>query len=428
MDYQAIGSSEHSLDVQKGPRYASRRLFAPWFPEFDPAHRRAKTFKAWWTRRKTVLLNACIVATLVLLANSIGTIVMFQRHGDLRVFKGHCLTSSHINLGAHMVINILSSMLLGVSNLCMQLLSAPTRAEVDAAHREKQWLDIGVLSIRNLRSIAWPRRIAWGILALASLPIHVVYNSAVINITPQNSYIWAVVAPSFLSGAPYSLATMSATLESRADTLVLGLDRSSHLTQNAVGTSNDPMMYFDYHSRGIARVQHDVVNDGQSFKVLSTFDCLKRYTAFERDASDVILVSTKDALNNSTNVHESRNSLLVLGNQINTWVWVNPKAALWACGVSNSFNCFKPETWNSNAQLITDWNVRGYKIDYCLAKEQYLGDRCELQLELEIMKSKPGEPVIHHKLTNFLTRDSGLRGHLGQMCLHLLYSICLCVG
>ncbi|OJJ82358.1 uncharacterized protein ASPGLDRAFT_531052 [Aspergillus glaucus CBS 516.65] len=55
--------------------------------------------------------------------------------------------------GAHLVINILSTLMLAGSNFTMQCLCAPTRKDLDRAHQSNRWLDIGAPSIRNLRSI-----------------------------------------------------------------------------------------------------------------------------------------------------------------------------------------------------------------------------------------------------------------------------------
>jgi hypothetical protein len=88
----------------------------------------------------------------------------------------------------HIVINILSTLLLGASNYTMQVLSSPTRGEIDRAHSSNQWLDIGVLSLRNLGRISRRRRFLCVILALSSIPIHLFYNSAVFFIGANNEY------------------------------------------------------------------------------------------------------------------------------------------------------------------------------------------------------------------------------------------------
>jgi aryl carrier-like protein len=67
---------------------------------------------------------------------------------------------------------VLSTGMLSASNFCIQLQASPTRADVDHVHKHNNWLDIGVPSLRNLRYISWWRLISYVILALSSLPIH----------------------------------------------------------------------------------------------------------------------------------------------------------------------------------------------------------------------------------------------------------------
>jgi hypothetical protein len=88
----------------------------------------------------------------------------------------------------HIVINVLSTLLLAASNYTMQVLSSPTRGEIDKAHSSNQWLDIGVLSLLNLARISRRQRFLCVILALSSIPIHLFYNSAVFFIGADNKY------------------------------------------------------------------------------------------------------------------------------------------------------------------------------------------------------------------------------------------------
>jgi hypothetical protein len=147
-------------------------LTSPWFPQADPSNKRAQTFSAWLSHRRVVLLLACTAATLIFLVNLISSIVIYKTVNEGRLFHGKCTTANIVSSTSHIVINILSSLLLGASNLCMQLLSAPTREEVDAAHKERKWLDIRILIVRNLRHIARHRVFALVVLALLSLPLH----------------------------------------------------------------------------------------------------------------------------------------------------------------------------------------------------------------------------------------------------------------
>jgi hypothetical protein len=69
-------------------------------------------------------------------------------------------------------INALSTILLGASNYCAQLLLAPMRRDIDRAHGQSKWLDIGVQSFRNLRACKPMRKTLWSSLMLSSALLH----------------------------------------------------------------------------------------------------------------------------------------------------------------------------------------------------------------------------------------------------------------
>ena len=92
--------------------------------------------------------------------------------GTLTFFTGDCNKSKRLSIGITVIINILSTLLLAASNNAAQYITAPTRAELDAAHRWGQWLHIGTLSFRNLGYISWKRTMVWAVLVCSSLPLH----------------------------------------------------------------------------------------------------------------------------------------------------------------------------------------------------------------------------------------------------------------
>lgn len=98
--------------------------------------------------------------------------ILSSNDGKRTVYDGDCNTTKRINVGIHLVINILSTILLGASNYCMQCMSAPTRAEAEQAHARFRWVDIGIPSVRNLRMIRRLRVLLWILLAASSLPLH----------------------------------------------------------------------------------------------------------------------------------------------------------------------------------------------------------------------------------------------------------------
>lgn len=92
------------------------------------------------------------------------------------LFDGDCHYVESTAVWLHVAINILFSLLLGASNYTMQVLCSPTRSDIDSAHANGDWVDIGVPGIRNIRGkIARRRATMWWILGLSSVPIHLLY-------------------------------------------------------------------------------------------------------------------------------------------------------------------------------------------------------------------------------------------------------------
>lgn len=127
--------------------------------------------------RMGVLLGSCI-SSIVLLCN-IAMIVIgartrlgYDRDGVATLLEGDETTVSRWNTIGHVLINVLSTVMLSASNYTMQVLNAPTRKEMDRAHANGQWLDIGILSVHNLKIISRKRATLCLILAASSLPLH----------------------------------------------------------------------------------------------------------------------------------------------------------------------------------------------------------------------------------------------------------------
>ena len=120
--------------------------------------------------------TALFVVAIVLMANAAITmwtsITLTVSDGIGTLHVGPCAEVKKTGLGLHILINFLGTLLLGASNLCMQCLSSPTRSEVDAQHAQKEWLVIGILSLRNLRKINRRRVWLWFFLGMTSFPIH----------------------------------------------------------------------------------------------------------------------------------------------------------------------------------------------------------------------------------------------------------------
>ena len=150
----------------------------------------------------------------------------------------------------------------------MQRLSAPTRDEVDNAHRRHKWVDIGVPSFRNLFFISRWRTLGWLVLAASSLPLHLFYNSAVFAQISATDYSIFIIDPSFINGASFNATPLSASYDA------------------------------SYYSTALQWLQ----NHTNNLDNLSTTDCISTYAKqMQTERGDILAVTlpATDAASNS---------------------------------------------------------------------------------------------------------------------------------
>ncbi|KAJ6188446.1 hypothetical protein N7519_003354 [Penicillium mononematosum] len=136
------------------------------------------------------ILQLSLVNQLVCLERSASELGKLTARDDTKgiLYQGDCNKVRHLDIGFHLLINILSTTLLSASNFGMQCLAAPTRRNIDRAHQKGKWLDIGVPSIRNLFRVSKGRSLLWICLASSSLPFHLMYNSTIFSTTSVTAY------------------------------------------------------------------------------------------------------------------------------------------------------------------------------------------------------------------------------------------------
>ncbi|KAF2023167.1 hypothetical protein EK21DRAFT_119025 [Setomelanomma holmii] len=166
--------------------------------------------RAWLPRSDVRIGNfhvatlACAACAFLVLLFNLAIFIWATAHrgfpstGRQWLYQGNCETAAHINSGLHLLINVLGTVLVGASGYCMQYLSAPTRGEVSRAHASGKWLDIGVLSFRNLLTIEKKRVLLWSVLAVTSLPLHLFYNSMIFFTSGSNAYWTLQVSAGFV--------------------------------------------------------------------------------------------------------------------------------------------------------------------------------------------------------------------------------------
>lgn len=113
----------------------------------------------------------------ILLFNASFLIVAAEQHGlsEEFLYGGSCQRTETFAMLSHIVINILGTLLLSASNYTMQILASPSRKDIDSAHSHGISLSIGVQSFRNLKLVGYTRLTLWVALAIASIPLHLLY-------------------------------------------------------------------------------------------------------------------------------------------------------------------------------------------------------------------------------------------------------------
>ncbi|KAF5025238.1 hypothetical protein F66182_2704 [Fusarium sp. NRRL 66182] len=104
------------------------------------------------------------------------------------LMEGSSAAVEGIARGIVAAVNLLSIILIAGANYVVQILTSPTRAEVDNAHYDLRWLDIGIPSLRNMSLISSTRAALSGIMMAFALLSQVIYNALIITTEqPQSS-------------------------------------------------------------------------------------------------------------------------------------------------------------------------------------------------------------------------------------------------
>ncbi|KAI0554466.1 hypothetical protein F4679DRAFT_526149 [Xylaria curta] len=113
----------------------------------------------------------------------------------------------------------------------MQVLNAPSRDEVDAAHRKGISLEIGVFSMRNAFMVSKFKTLCWLGLFATSIPIHLLFNSAIFSTEyRQSDFTVTIATEEFLNGGPYYLPGASLLIGDN-DRTISGFGQLFNLTQ-----------------------------------------------------------------------------------------------------------------------------------------------------------------------------------------------------
>ena len=146
---------------------------------FPPLDKKTDPGKEWIKGVLLCALSSSVVLAINVILAIIAIVIAYTRSSDsdthldyAELYRGSCSITNGWTTGMHLVINFLSTILLAASNYSMQCLSAPSRTDIDRAHSKRTWLDIGVVSARNLWVMDARRKLLWMILFISSVPVH----------------------------------------------------------------------------------------------------------------------------------------------------------------------------------------------------------------------------------------------------------------
>ena len=275
----------------------------------------------------------------VLLVNVVLTIWATKRygvHGGLGTVRdGECNQVKNLAMWLHLGINILSTLLLGASSHTMQCLSAPTRHDVDRAHGQGFWLNIGTSSVRNLRRIPTYRTLLWMVVATSSVPLYLMYNSAIFTTISVPEYNVILVSTDFLTEAPFALDSgpLSANPECSS---AHKAEKTSNITYAAQRLRSQAL------SGNLSRLENDM--------------CIQAYSGIVTAYADVLVM---------TAWHNSTNSILYY------WSSILPQ-----------FSANSPEevSWIT---YTNDGTAPEDGIEYCLSQPAV--EHCKVQFSTTIM-------------------------------------------
>ncbi|KAI0206778.1 hypothetical protein F4808DRAFT_7024 [Astrocystis sublimbata] len=150
-------------------------------PSGNPSNR--SVFGGHFTGWRGGVLYNTLLSSLIWIVGIIGLILVVTKtkafSGQLTIFSGDCATANRMKVGIHVVINVFTIILLAGANYVFQVLTSPTRKEIDVAHKHRLWLDIGVCSLKNTLHISGLRAILAIATLLVAIGITVIFNAVI---------------------------------------------------------------------------------------------------------------------------------------------------------------------------------------------------------------------------------------------------------
>jgi hypothetical protein len=362
--------------------FARINQIGPWLPEIDPG-RKQHGGKQHKNKERYNLLYSCFICSIAIFITNLVTLCIMQfspsyetdAEGLVSMHKGDCTSIRQINIALHFLINLLSSALLAASNVTMQLMAAPIRAEVDITHqKDTDYYDVGILSFRNLWKTPWRRKLVCVLLICSSLPLHFMYtshlcrigylinnyyrfNSVISTEIAQFGFPIVVVTPSFLGGASMG----NYFVDSQTELYVNGTWNPTR-SNSTIGKS-------------ILQKMRETGSDPSRYVNISKLDCLKDYSNPFSGAANLFVVVEESAETSNASLLEY-NYFSSGGDGGNVWA-----SQMWICAQSwqaqkggpysnlSEIDLNNPDCHNKDfsQDRVDHWQKYGHRVQYCLS-------------------------------------------------------------
>ncbi|KAF7879848.1 uncharacterized protein EAF02_008018 [Botrytis sinoallii] len=300
------------------------------------------------------------------------------------ILTGNCSTVNATNLGLHVLINAMGTIVSIASACALYFLSSPTRNEIDEAHAKGNSFNIGVLSLRNLKS--FKKKILFGLLIVTSLPIHFLANSAVFESNLEVNYDVVVVSPEFLAQSSVDcLQDVAATC-----TEIDGHPRSCETHPLNFTTSQKSSDLCN-----TSTILHERANQNK-LQRLNTTECLTAYSTASNPASNfgnLLVVTQKQPL-------FTNNTILLAFHHISYSSVLSGHG--WTCGPDDPLpgqnTCDIPnlilnaDIWTLGPSMLPTTtkstslaSYERWNIDHCLVESLPVQPMCKLQYSRSII-------------------------------------------
>ncbi|KAF2673576.1 hypothetical protein BT63DRAFT_467104 [Microthyrium microscopicum] len=272
-----------------------------------------------------------------------------DKNGRITVYEGDCGKMKTKNLFAHAFVSGIGTYMLSASCYVMYCLTPPSRKELDQQHSQGRWLDIGAMSLRNLRAASKLRLSFFLLLALSSPLLQLFFNAILFPTYSANDYSVLVAQESYINSENFTM----------------------RMAQD-FGPSQPVTNYFS----AIALEMHQKARAGK-LERLDNKECIDQYAVPVQSARRNVILISKNNSSRSGDVFDAYEA--PVPSAINR---DGPEQYSWLCNrlkLKTTDQClYHAEHLRLDASL---WKVSdGAKIEYCLSEKS--DEHCKLQLSL----------------------------------------------